>query len=225
MTSIRHGKFFSGALAAILLMSIVGCSPITTMWWLFQGDGKKAPTYPLEPINKDRKDVRIVVMAANGPGMTWEFAGVDRDVAVQSAKQIAEGTAKEKIPIKIIRPEDVDRYKTSHPNWRTMELNQIAKELNADYLIDVSITGIGLYQSGAGNIVYQGWVTADVVVHQSGQSTPKHEYHHNTKMPPSAGDSMPAAQYKSEVVKRFASELAMRHMKHEEDRARVAPLE
>lgn len=221
---MNRRTILTGLTAAAIGLGSTGCSPISMAYFLFKGDGKKPATYPLDPISKDRKDVRIVVMAANGPGMTWEYAGLDRDLAGQMARQLAEGTTQETHPIKIIRPEDVDRFKTSHPNWRTMEPCEIAKELGADYLIDISITGVGLYQPGSGNVVYQGWATADAVVYQAGIKTPKHEYHHKTTMYPTAGDAMPAGQYKSQVVKQFAFELATRHMKHTEDSRRVAPL-
>lgn len=225
MTGNTRRLFLTGmAAASLAAFSSIGCSPITMAYFLFKGDGKKPATYPLEPVSKDRKDVRIVVMAANGPGMTWEFAGLDRDVASQMAKQLAEGTREEKHPIKVIRPDDVDRYKASHPNWRTMEPDQLAKELGADYLIDVSITGVGLYQQGTGNVVYEGWATADVVVYRAGQKVAVHEYNHKSQLHPAAGDSLPAGQYKSQVIKRFATELASRHMKHTEDSRKVAPL-
>jgi hypothetical protein len=211
---------------AVAGVGLLGCSPINMAYWLWKGDGKQAPVYPLTPIDKERPDVRVVVMATNAAGMPWEFAGIDREVANQMAKTLAEEShkdSKQKNKFKIIRNEDVDRYKASNPNWRTMNPGALAAGLNADYVIDVSINGVGLYQPGSGKEIYQGWAIADVTVYQSGQSSPPHNYSHKTTMHPQSGDT-PIGQYRTELVKQFAYELATKHIRHTPDSSRVAPL-
>lgn len=211
------------ALCCLFAIASFGCSPITTAYFLFKGDGKKEATYKLDPIEKDRKEIRLLVMASNGPGLDWEFAGLDREVASETGKQLAQGSKTEKNPFVVTSPEAVDRFKQQHPNWRTMHPSEIAKEVQADYVIDISVLGINLYQPGTGKIVYEGNSQAQIMVYQSGVKQVKYEYTHNTTQHPRSADSIPVAQYKTELVKRFGYEIACRHMKHAEDN-RVAPL-
>jgi hypothetical protein len=226
MTAIQLTRrtLFAGLFLAPLAIGSTGCTP-NALGFLFRGDGKKPPTYPLKPLkNRDTKEVRVVAFATMAPGLSYEFASVDRDVSQQMSKKLAEGTKEEKHPVKIIRPEDVERFKLSNPTWKVMHPSRVAQQLNADYLIDISITGIGLYQPGSGNVVYEGWATADVTVYETGVETPVYQYFHQSKQRPQAADGMPAGQYKAFLIKQFSYELASRHMKHTED-SRVAPFE
>lgn len=225
MTAIRLTRrtLFAGLFLAPLAMGSAGCTPYAIGRLL--GDSKKPPEYPLTPLkNRDSKEVRVVVFAATGPGLSYEFAGMDRDIAQQTAKKLAEATTKEKHPIKIIRPEDVERFKMSNPTWKVMHPCRVAQQLNADYIIDISITGIGLYQSGSGNVIYQGWATADVTVYEAGNETHRYQYYHKSEQRPQAADTMPAGQYKAFLISRLSEELATRHMTHAED-SRVAPFD
>jgi hypothetical protein len=225
MTAIRITRraLFAGLFASPLVISGTGCTPGAIGRIL--GDSKKPAEYPLTHLKKhDGKEVRVVIMANAGSGLSWEFAGVDRDVASQTAKKLAEGTQKEKVPVKIIRPEDVDKFKAQNPTWKVMHPSKVAELLTADYVIDIAITGIGLYQPNSAKSIYEGWATADVTVYEAGVETPRYQFYHKSHQHPQAADAVPAGQYKAFLIKQLSYELASRHMKHTED-SRVAPLD
>ena len=221
---ITRRALLAGLFSGPLLLSGTGCTP-GALGFLFRGDGKKPPEYPLTPLkNHDSKEIRVVVMANSGANMTYEFAGVEREVASQTGKKLVEGTKEEKNPVKIIRPEDVDKFKMQNPTWKIMHPCRVAQQLNADYLIDISITGIGLYQPNSANSLYEGWATADVSVYEAGTEAFRWQYFHKSTQSQTPADAMPPGQYKAKLVSRLAYELASRHMKHTED-SRIAPLD
>ena len=226
MTSYRITRrtLLAGLFVAPLAMTTTGCTPAA---WsiLLNPSGSKPATYPLTPLkNHDSKEVRVVVMTNQGPSLSWEFASIDRELSSQISKNLAEGTKTEKNPIKIIRPEDVDKFKSQNPTWKIMNPGLIAKQLNADYLIDVAITGIGLYQPNSANSIYQGWATVDVTVYESGFESSRYSFPHKSSLHPTASDSMPPGQYKASLIKQLALELASRHMTHTDD-SRIAPID
>jgi hypothetical protein len=209
---------------APIAVTSVGCTP-GALGFLFRGDGKKPPEYPLASLkNRDSKEVRVVILANAGTGLSWEFAGIDREIALNTSKKLAEGTKEEKNPVKIIRPEDVDKFKANNPSWKIMHPCRVAQQLGADYLIDISLTGIGLYQPNSAKAIYEGWATADVSVYEAGIETPRHTYYHKSQQHPTSADAKPAGQYKAYLIQQLSLELASRHMKHT-DESRIAPLD
>ncbi|MFO0936755.1 MAG: hypothetical protein U0798_09610 [Gemmataceae bacterium] len=221
---LTRRAFFAGILASPIVIAGTGCTPAA---WsiLLNPSGEIPATYPLTPLkNHSEKDVRVVIMANQGAGLSWEYASVDRELSSQMSKILAEGTKSDKHPVKIIRPEDVEKFKSQNPNWKLTHPSRIAQQLNADYVIDISITGINLYQPNSANAIYQGWATVDVTVYESGYDTSRYNYFHKAELHPSASDSMPPGQYKASLIRQLATELASRHMKHTED-SRVAPID
>ena len=50
----------------------------------------------------------------------------------------------------------VDEFKNRHADWRTMPLDEIGSHFNADYVIDLEINKLSLYEVGSYNQIYRG---------------------------------------------------------------------
>ncbi|HEY2785576.1 MAG TPA: hypothetical protein VGJ05_11440, partial [Fimbriiglobus sp.] len=94
---------------------VAGCTP-GALWHLFRGDGKQPAEYPLKEI-EGQKEIKVLVLATSGPtvAQSYEFAGLDRDLANKLSKKLVETTKDSKHPIRAISPTAFDKFKAKTP--------------------------------------------------------------------------------------------------------------
>lgn len=212
-----------GVLAAgLLAVAGMGCNPATMSYFLFRGDDKVPPEHPLPP--KDgKKGVTVALVTSAAPTMGMDFAGVDRELAGLIARRMADETKDAKHPITVIDQSKVDKLKSSGTDWRVRKMSDVAKELGADYLIDLTVNSMSMYQPEYGREFYQGRAGFQVTVYDATKSDgPYREYTHNSMLPPKGSESVTPAFYRQMFVNRVASELAWRHIPHVADREMVS---
>jgi hypothetical protein len=214
----RRGVWLT--LAAVMT---IGCSPITLTSFLLRSDEKIPAQYPLRPKEgpKHEKDeeIKILLLAGLAPGsVTVEFAGAERELAAAVAKKLPEVGKANKEVYTVIPPHQLDTFKMQNPNWRGMRAAAIGKRLGADYVVEMSLSGLQMYQPGAMNQIYEGRAQVAVEVADTAETAgePKHRYVHSFSHPgfPRAVDSMPPAQFKLEFLDKLAQEIVFRHIDH-----------
>jgi hypothetical protein len=207
-------------LAAVMT---IGCSPITLTSFLLRSDTKLPAQYPLRPKEGPKKDkdqeIKVLVLASLAPGsVTPEFVGSDRELAAAIAKKLPEVGKANKEVYTVVAPHQLDTFKMQNPHWRGMKAAQIGKRLGADYVIELTLGGLQMYQPGALNQIYEGkaQVAADVTdtADTTGAAHPHYEFTFAHPGFPRPADSISPSQFKMEFLDKLAQDIVFRHVDH-----------
>lgn len=211
----RLGLF--ALLFGLVSLASIGCTP-ATLWWLTKGDGKTPAAYPLAA-KKDKEKVTVVILPTASPTLGIDFAGVDREIATMFGRRLVEESKTDRRPIEVIEQAKLDKFLASNPNWKVLPPGEISKQLGADYLLDMSVDSISLFQSQYGREAYSGKAQIKVVVYDSDSpSTVKNEYVHTAAAPAKDVNGGSPAQYRQWFVERIGIELAFKHVSHAPER-------
>jgi hypothetical protein len=150
---------------ALLLAALgltVGCSPFTLLGLLFSAGHLEQPDCPL---TIDGKESKVVIVAAHAnlpsnPALIpadWELT--------YKLTQILEARYKENgDKVKIVSPMQVKGYMSKNPRWREATPQEIGKHFGADYVVNLEIESISLYEKGSANFFYKGSAVISVTV-------------------------------------------------------------
>jgi hypothetical protein len=209
-----------GTLAVVVA---TGCNPLTMAAFIFNRDTKLPAEYPFQ--TKDEKkeskkdEITIAVFTNLSPGAVYEFAGSDRELASMFTKRLTNEAKMNKEKITVISPSDVDKFKFENANWKAMHPTAWGKKLKADFVLDIHVGNISVYQPGSGNHVYEGRANVHVDVYDVSKPNgePKHKYPHAYTYPKTgmiAASDVPLAKFKMMFLEKLASELVLKHIDH-----------
>jgi len=201
----------------------IGCNPITLPFVLLRTEAKIPAQFPLRPKEgpKHEKDeeIKVLVLAQTAPGAVMvEFATSERDLAAAIAKKLPEVGKANKEVYTVVPPYELDTFKMQNPNWRGMSARAIGKRLKADYVVEITLSGLQMYQPGALNQIYEGkaQVAVDVTDTTEERGAPKYHYEFTFSHPgfPRPADSMAPSQFKLEFLDKLAQDVVFRHVDH-----------
>lgn len=205
----RRAVLAGGALA----LFAAGCNP-AGLWWMMRGDDKVKPEIPL-PVKEGKKEVTVAILANGSPTMSYDFAGAERELAALVAQKMMTETKEDKHPIRVIEQGKVDKFKAANPNWKTMSGGAIGKQLGVDYVIDLTLTSMSMYQPEYGKEFYQGRASLQVVVYDTTTpDKPLQDYVHNSMEEPKSTAADSPAKYRRYFIAKVAEEIAYRHIPH-----------
>src|SRR5207247_903501 len=112
--------------------------------YLFSPAAKQQPKLAklTAPVEKEQPRVVIVASAPINTGI--DFARIDRELGSMVARHLQQGYDANKEKIKIVKPNEVERFKDDHPDWYSMDKSVIGKKFNADYVIYLEIDAMSL---------------------------------------------------------------------------------
>lgn len=73
---------------------------------------------------------------------------------------------KDKKKVKVLSQTQVDKFKMSNPNWKQMGAGEIGQKLNADYVLEIWLDKMRLYQPRSDNSIYEGRAEAFVSIYE-----------------------------------------------------------
>jgi len=224
----KSGKWARRAVwATFAAVLTIGCNPLTTIAFIFHRDDKVAAAYPLpvkedETSGKKKEEVKVAVFCGFGQTPPIEFATADRELVTAIVKRcpdiLKEAGSKEKIVF--VPTADVDKFKSANPNWRAMHPSAWGKKLGADYVMEITLAGLQIYQPRSSNQIYEGRaeVTVDVYDVAQAGAAPKHNYTHAYSYPKGmvrSVDAIPSAsQFRQMYLDNLAAELILKHVEH-----------
>lgn len=209
-------------LAAVLT---IGCNPLQTAAFIFHKDDKVPAQYPIRPKDGPKKDhdeeITLLVLTTPGRGIPQEFAGVERELASILAKRLPEAAKENKDKLTVVSPTQLDKFKINNPSWRSLHPTEIGKKLGADYVLDVTVSNIGIYQQGSGREIYEGRAEIDVGLYDvaAGPGEPKHQYVHQHLYPKTgmiASSNLPLSQFKQRFLEKLAHDLIRKHIDYKQ---------
>jgi hypothetical protein len=202
--------------AMVLTFSGSGCNPASVGYFLFRGDqNAPAEAKAFAPV-KDKREVTVAILV-NAPANSLDFAGLDRDITSAMSRTLDEQTKGKKPHVKVIEFSKLDRFKATTPGWRSMSAAEIGKQLDAEYVIEMTITAFDLYEKGTGRLMYMGRATADVVAYETAGGTEFTRYFLEAPIESRPAESMPTNQYKSMLIQRLALRASWKHIPHATD--------
>jgi hypothetical protein len=201
----------------------VGCNPASLSYFLFKGDGKAPAAHPLAKDGKKEVTVAVLV-AAPAAANDFEFADLDRSLTAAVGRAFEEQGKGEKTKVKVVDAAKLDRFRQTNPGWKAMKAADIGREVGADFVIDASVSAIGLYDPETGRNMFAGRADLDVVVYDAEKGSEFARYNLNVRTDTKFADSVPKGQYKSALIQRIATELSWKHLPHVTDQ-RVPPMQ
>jgi hypothetical protein len=165
--------------------------------------------------------VAVFISSASGIGPV--FAGSEGKLASDIAKKLPEMAKDCKPPQKlvVIDPAIVNKFKMNNPNWKVLHPSEWGKKLNVDFVLDIHLDKMSLYQPGTLNSLYEGQaeVTVDTYDVDAGPGEPKYNYVFPFKYPHTGyldASTIPMNRFKQDYLEHLAAELCMKHATHKE---------
>jgi hypothetical protein len=212
---VPSGLFLLASLA-------MGCNMMAMPFFLIPGMEPKYEAKCKLASSDKEKTVTAVILASSGLETRPEFIRVDRELSRLLSQKLQEAFKRNKENVVLVPISKVERYKDEHPNWHSMAPEDIGKYFNAEYVIDLEIESISLYEPGNGNTLFRGRarISVDVVEVKKATEGPiyKEEYsiEYPKAWPQSANfsDDSNAAQFRLAFLTKIAQELSWRFTAH-----------
>jgi hypothetical protein len=155
-------RWYTGGLLLVAALG-AGCNLLSIPYFLLYADAKHPAKCKLAANDKD-KQVRVVILTYGGLETRPEFLRVDRELASYLVKHLQEGFKNNKENVTLVATTLVEKYKDEHPNWHALDLDEIGTHFRADYVVDLEINDITLYEPGSRNTLYRGRTAISVAV-------------------------------------------------------------
>jgi hypothetical protein len=152
MMALRQRTVLLGFWSSILM---AGCSFPQSLFFLMPEAKDPAELKRLAD-SDGKKEVKVVLWTYMSLDPRTEFIQADRRLAVMLAEEIQRLSAENGEKISIVKPNLVEQYKSRHPNWQALELTQVGHDFNADYVVNLEIDKLSLYEPNANQQLYRG---------------------------------------------------------------------
>jgi len=127
-------------------------------------DPKFDPDFKLADEDK-KKTVKVVILASTPlVEMRPELIGAEKELTGIFAQKLQEGCKTNKENVLIASTSKVQKYKDDHPNWQALDLEEIGKQLDTDFIIDLEVNQLSLFENGSQNTFYRGKTAISVTV-------------------------------------------------------------
>lgn len=218
MAATRSRWCLAGLVLATVLST--GCSLLSVPFFLLSGmNPKRDPQCRLASDDKD-KEVKVVILAYSSLETRPEFLRADREISGFLVQQLQQRFKDNKEKVTLVPVNKVEKYKDEHPNWRSLDPQEIGQHFEADYVVDLSIDSLSLYEPGSANQLYRGRASVSIAVvdvTKPGED-PIYKEEYTTEFPRSRGP-VPASdtnpqQFRLLFLKHIAKELAWRFTAH-----------
>jgi hypothetical protein len=152
MRTVRRRAFRLSLWGAIL---IAGCSFPQSLYFIMPE--AKEPAEMKRLVGDDpKKEVKVVLWTYMSLDPREEFIQADRHLAGMLAEEIHRLSEENKEKVTIVKPNLVEQYKNRHDNWRYMEPEKVGHDFNADYVINLEINKLSLYEPKANQQLLRG---------------------------------------------------------------------
>ncbi|MHB1426664.1 MAG: hypothetical protein ACYC3I_26180 [Gemmataceae bacterium] len=170
MRNAEHGMWTKKALfvlclvPCVLCFGLAGCSFPQCLYFLMPE--AKDPAELKRLAGEDgKKEAKVVLWAYTtnfNPGE--EFIQADRHLAKYLAEEIHRLTEANGEKVTVVKPNQVEQYKSKHPDWQSFELAKVCHDFDADYVINLEIGKLLLYEPATNQQLYRGQAEIQVSV-------------------------------------------------------------
>jgi hypothetical protein len=193
----------------------LGCNPLAIPTYFMGGfNNGKIPSeydfYDKAKAAKKKKEIKVVVLSERGRSLSPEFVSAERTITTMFINQLRMNFTQNKEHVVVVPPGDVEKFKREHDDWRAMDTSEIAKQFGADYVIDVEIAQISIYERGTREL-YHGHCRIPLKIVDADKNAaeifPPHDYETDY---PTGGEMIPASEMSSErFQQKFYTKIAV----------------
>jgi hypothetical protein len=221
--ALEAANLWRGAWAGVILVSLLstGCNFFFVPYYLLMGEAKHAPKCQLADDKNKERHVKVVILSYAGLETRPEFMRVDREIASLLSQQLQEGFKKNKEKVAIVPTRKVEEFRSNHPDWRSLKPEDIGEHFKADYVIDLSINELRLYEPGSRNTLFRGHAEISLAVLDMKKpgDEPKYREEYSCDFPKTRGpvpvdSNTSAQQFRQAFLTNVARELSWRFTAH-----------
>ena len=208
-------------LAGVLVLAAgLGCNPLTSVYFMCVGvENKSEPEFKLASNDKNH-EVKVLILAYRRADVQTDQVGSDRQIGVEFTRQLDALCKANKEKVKIVPFHKVEKFKTDNPGWKTMEVTEIGKRFEADFVIDVEVVALSLYKPGSRKSLFEGACRLEVSaldLHKSADGPAWHQVipiaYPSSRGPIPVGDDN-VDSFREKFVQRIATELCWKFTGH-----------
>ncbi len=214
MKALRRRAIFLSLWGTVLL---AGCS-LQSLYFIMPE--AKDPAGLIRLADEDRKkEVKVVLWTYMNLDPREEFIQADRHLAIKLAEEIRRLSDENNEKVTIVKPNLVEQYKSRNPNWKSYELTKVGHDFNADYVIELEIDKLSLYEPKANNMLFRGQTEIQVSVVDMKNPDDVHSMEFNDRFPSEArGDMTPLDEsprlFRDKFLEHVAKKLSFLFVEH-----------
>lgn len=135
-----------------------GCDLLQLPYFLYYGvDPKQDPQWvTLADTNDTKREVKVAVLVSSGVETRPEFIRVDRELTTLLTLKMQKSFEEDEQKVTFVSPRKIEKFKDDHPGWSTMELPEIGKFFDVDFVIFLDIESMSLHESGSHDQLFYG---------------------------------------------------------------------
>jgi hypothetical protein len=208
-----------------MAVAAIGCNPLNIAGFIFARDEVRPAPYPLafskDGPKKDKEEVVVLILPQLAPGYNREFVTTDRELADKLARMLPELAKENKDrgarKVRVISPTQVDKFKMANPQWKQMSAGDIGHKLGADFVLEIWLDKMRLYQPNSQNSIYEGRAEVTVSIYEVGESAGdlKDRYTHAFAYPKGLvrdASAIPESEFKKQYLEALTAEIARQHV-------------
>jgi hypothetical protein len=220
MVTLCRRSPLAGALL-LGILSTMGCNLMALPFFLMPGMEPRNPAKcKLASDDKNKEVKAAILVSSNSLETSPEFVDVDRALSDGLSRRLQEAFKANKEKVTLVSSSAVQHFKDSHPNWKEMSGREIGKFFHADYLIDLEINSLTLYEQGSFNSMYRGRAAISIAVvdvHNPSDGF-KYKEEYSIEYPKSKGplpaDGSNSAQFRQMFLNTITKQLSWRFTSH-----------
>jgi hypothetical protein len=143
-------------------LGLTGCNVLSLPFFIFGPEPTIEAQLRKVASDDKKKEVKVAILTYSGLGLPTEFIRADRDLSERLRAQLKASFEYNKEKVTVVGSRRVEAFKNENPGWHTMDLDEVGKQLGADYVIYLEIRHLSLYEKGSGSTIYRG--RADISV-------------------------------------------------------------
>ncbi len=210
---------------SFLAVAAIGCNPLQLAGFIFAREDKEPAQKPLrfakDGPKKDKEEVVIVLLPRVAPGSGTQFATAPSELADKLSRQLPEmakeNKDKDKRKFKVLSQTQVDKFKIANPTWNKMDPSEIGEKLGADFVLEIWLDRMRLYQPGSLNAIYEGRAEVKVSIYEVGTEGMKDKYEVSFAYPRTgvrSADAVSESTFKGLFLENLATDIANMHVDH-----------
>ncbi|GIW80247.1 MAG: hypothetical protein KatS3mg105_2054 [Gemmatales bacterium] len=200
-------RMYLAAWLTVASILATGCSLLQVPFFLIYGEPK------VDPKLKALESGKVVILTSMPGEIRPEFLRIDRELTSRLVRQMSRlNEENNKGRLEIVPSKKVEKFKDENPDWQTLDMKEIGKYFDADYVISLEILSVDLYEKGAGTYMYRGQIEIDVEVFDMKDENGEPVYDtFNVEYPPRPRGSIPSDdQSPRQFRQRFLDHVAQR---------------
>jgi len=203
---------------AVVAFAAMGCNPLTMPFFMMYGaQSKQFAEYPL--VTSEVREPTVLILTTFKGYVREDFVGVERTLTNMFAQKLSESCLSNEEKVTVIPVAKVERYKADNPRWQTQHPATIGEHFKADYVIDLTITSMSIFDRGTREL-YSGRADISVEAYSvsQGDAQPTFTSEYSLEYPPWGRSievtEMPTSKFKLAFFKRITTDLAWKFTDH-----------